>query len=94
MFGMVSGKWTIIVISTLQDIATSSQPINQNVLDVVAANEIETENDSNTVKFAKKRGRPPKSATQSSQPSTSTGLATAMALSQPTNSYNLRTRKN
>ena len=58
MFGMVSGKWTIIVISTLQDIATSSQPINQNVLDVVAANEIETESDSNTVKVAKKRGRP------------------------------------
>ena len=46
----------------LQTVATSSQTINQNVLDVVASNEVATasnsEPETGAVRVAKKRGRP------------------------------------
>ena len=73
------------------------------MLDVVAAGETaidEAESDSAPARVVKRRGRPPKSAIQSSLPSTSTELATvteASALTQPNSSpktYNLRSRKN
>ena len=87
--------------NALQDIATGFQPINQNVLDVVAAaagetDRVELESEIAPVTVAKKRGRPPKSATQpSTQPSSSHPSIQATALTQPiTRNCNLRSRKN
>ena len=84
----------------LQTVATSSQTINQNVLDVVSNNEAATasnsEPETGVVRVAKKRGRPPKiSATQ--QP-TSTEFdndppSQPVASSQPVPRYNIRRRQ-
>ena len=58
--------------SALNNIATTSQQINQNVLDVIAAGPSVSE----PLETAKrKRGRPPKSA--QSQPASSTGVTAA-----------------
>ena len=55
---------------------------------------VELERDFAPVKNAKKRGRHSKPATQSSQRSTSTRLATATGATAFTKNYNLRGRKN
>ena len=75
----------------LQEITSSPQHINQNVLDVVSASEA-VASSSAPVQVPKKRGRPPKSGTQ---PSASNEVE--FASTQPSNSterYNLRKRKN
>jgi hypothetical protein len=59
------------------------------VLEVIASSRTEDEEASSgvaPVPVAKKRGRPPKSATQ---PSTSSGIVSSPTLSQPTFSNNL-----
>jgi transposase-like protein len=76
----------------LQTVATSSQTINQNVLDVVSNNEAAT----GVVRVAKKRGRPPKIS--ASQQPTSTEFdndppSQPVASSQPVPRYNLRRRQ-
>ena len=56
---------------------------------------VEIESEIAPVTVAKKRGRPPKSASQpSTQPSSSHPSTQATALTQPTRNYNLRSRKN
>ena len=75
----------------LQEITSSPQHINQNVLDVVSASEA-VASSSAPVQVPKKRGRPPKSGTQ---PSASNEVE--FASTQPSNSterYNFRKRKN
>ena len=81
--------------SALNNIATTSQQINQNVLDVIAAGPSVSEplDPSKTAK--KKRGRPPKSA--QTQPTSSTGVVAAsstnLASTQAPRRYPLRNRK-
>jgi len=79
--------------TALQGISSISQPINQNVLDVVDAARAEQEYSYETGAAAldqevrRKRGRPPKAS--STQPSTSSTDPTI-----PTSRYNLRSQQN
>ena len=73
----------------LQEITSSPQQINQNVLDVVSASEA-VASSSAPVQVPKRRGRPPKSGTQSSASN-----EVEFASTQPlTERYNFRKRKN
>jgi hypothetical protein len=81
--------------SALNNIATTSQQINQNVLDVIAAGPSVSEPLAPLQTERKKSGRPPKSA--QTQPTSSIGVAAAssrnLALTQVPTRYPLRNRK-
>ena len=83
----------------LQSVATSSQQINQNVLDVVANSDAATaansEQEAAAVRVAKKRGRPPKQAATQQPPSSTEidNVPIIIASSQPIPRYNLRSRQ-